>query len=166
MVKDKCVHKSGNQPGRVSRVWWRGRDSWMDRWTIWYLDGVTAYLDSYRYLYIENVEHWPSDIVTIKAMMILLSIELSDYRSTDLHHKYMFVLSWFAIAIYVCNMHDWDYSWWPPPRISKSKTGHHQLRSVPSGNTALHHFTSGQPAASTYIFMTELFLARTWFECR
>ena len=53
MVKDKCVHKSGNQPGRVSRVWWRGRDSWMDRWTIWYLDGVTAYLDSYRYLYWE-----------------------------------------------------------------------------------------------------------------
>ena len=80
MVKDKCVHKSGNQPGRVSRVWWRGRDSWMDRWTIWYLDGVTAYLDSYRYLYIENVEHWPSDIVTIKAMMILLSIELSVIR--------------------------------------------------------------------------------------
>ena len=153
MVKDKCVHKSGNQPGRVSRVWWRGRDSWMDRWTIWYLDGVTAYLDSYRYLYWEcrALAQWycynqGDDDITLYRV-----IRLSQYRSAPQIHVCMI-----AIAIYVCNMHDWDYSWWPPPRISK--TGHHQLRSVPSGNTALHHAASSQPA------LTYLWLSYSWPE--
>ena len=188
VVKDKCVHKSENQPGRVSRVWWRGRDSWMDRWTIWYLDGVTAYLDSYRYLCILRM-------CSIGPVILLQSrrwwyYSLSSYQTIavqDLHHKYMFVWWWFAcitsyanncICLFVlikgeryldvtltkssgfeyCNL-GMQYTWlrlllvtWPP-RISK--TGHLQLRSVPSGSTALH-----QPAL-TYIFYTELLLART-----
>lgn len=93
MVKDKCVHKSGNQPGRVSRVWWRGRDSWMDRWTIWYLDGVTAYLDSYRYLYWEcrALAQWycynqGDDDITLYRVISYQTIAVQ-----DLHHKYMFV---------------------------------------------------------------------------
>ena len=156
MVKDKCVHKSGNQPGRVSRVWWRGRDSWMDRWTIWYLDGVTAYLDSYRYLYWEcrALAQWycynqGDDDITLYRV-----IRLSQYRictiNTCLYYHDLQLQSMYAICMIETTLGDW-----PPPRISK--TGHHQLRSVPSGNTALHHAASGQPAASTYIFMTELF---------
>ena len=52
-------------------------------------------------IYIENVEHWSSDIVTIKAMMILLSIELSDYRSTgsapQIHVRMMMICMYYNL---------------------------------------------------------------------
>ena len=107
VVKDKCVHKSENQPGRVSRVWWRGRDSWMDRWTIWYLDGVTVYLDSYRYLYWECVAlvQWycynqGDDDITLYRV-----IRLSQYRicttNTCLYDDDLHVLQATQIIAYI-----------------------------------------------------------------
>ena len=120
--------------------------------------------------------------------MILLSIELSDYRSTGSAPQIhvCIVWWWFAcITIYAnnciclfvlikgeryldvtltkssgfeyCNL-GMQYTWlrlllvtWPP-RISK--TGHLQLRSVPSGNTALHPAASSQPALTLHTYFS------------